>query len=173
MGTNFYMITTNKKLVEKYFSSEYELIDAPYFGYEIHIGKRSGGWKPLFEAHSNAYSSVKEMKEFIRRHKKDIRIFDEYDREFSLEELEDELITWGEKQAVKYMKYVPDGVPDKIFGFKTYLVESTEDDYDIKIPYDHMEYEKLDIYGDNKRYRQNSRYFKDKDGYDFTTGSFS
>ena len=39
MGTNYYMMTKSKKLVEKYFPCEYEIVDTPYFGYEIHIGK--------------------------------------------------------------------------------------------------------------------------------------
>ena len=49
MGTNYYMIMKDKELVTKYFDNEYELTDLPYFGYEVHIGKRSCGWKPLFE----------------------------------------------------------------------------------------------------------------------------
>ena len=44
MGTNFYMMTKSKKLVEKHFPYEYEIVDTPYFGYEIHIGKRSCGY---------------------------------------------------------------------------------------------------------------------------------
>lgn len=173
MGTNFYMMTKSKKLVEKHFPCEYEIVDTPYFGYEIHIGKRSAGWKPLFQEHKNAYDSVKGMKEFIRKHQKSIRIFDEYCREFTLEELEDELITWGEQQQIRYMKHIPEGVPDEVFGGKKYLVESTKDDYDITIPFDHMEYEKLEIERDNWRYGRQSYYSKDKDGYDFMKGDFS
>lgn len=43
------MMTTDKKLVKKYFNGEYEIIDDPYLGYEIHIGKRSMGWKRMKE----------------------------------------------------------------------------------------------------------------------------
>ena len=32
------MMTKSKNLVEKYFPCEYEIVDTPYFGYEIHIG---------------------------------------------------------------------------------------------------------------------------------------
>ena len=56
MGTNYYMIMKDKELVTKYFDNEYELTDSPYFCYEVHIGKRSCGWKPLFEWHENAYN---------------------------------------------------------------------------------------------------------------------
>lgn len=172
MGTNFYMITTNKKLTETYFPDEYTLTDTPYFGYEIHIGKRSAGWKPLFEEHKNAYDSVEAMKKFIQDHADDIRIFDEYHREFSLEELEDELITWGSQQEIRYMKFVPNGVHDELFGGKKYFVESTKDDYDITIPYDHLEYEKLDAQRWHGSFPYQSHYWKDKNGYDFLNGSF-
>jgi glycosyltransferase involved in cell wall biosynthesis len=97
---------------------------------------------------------------------------DEYCREFTIEELEDELITWGEQQEIRYMKHIPEGVPDEVFGGKKYLVESTKDDYDITIPFDHMEYEKLEIERDNWRYGRQSYYSKDKDGYDFMKGDF-
>ena len=68
-------MTKSKKLVEKYFPYEYEIVDTPYFGYEIHIGKRSGGWKPLFQEHKNAYDSVEGMKEFIKKYQKKYSYF--------------------------------------------------------------------------------------------------
>ena len=71
------MMTTDKELVKKYFNGEYEIVDDPYLGYEIHIGKRSAGWKPLFEAHDNAYTSVSEMLDFVMNHP-EIHIFNEY-----------------------------------------------------------------------------------------------
>ena len=166
-------MTKSKKLVEKHFPYEYEIVDTPYFGYEIHIGKRSCGWKPLFQEHKNAYDSVDGMKEFIKKYQKSIRIFDEYCREFTLEQLEDELINWGEQQEIRYMKHIPEGVPDEVFGGKKYLIESTKDDYDITIPFDHMEYEKLDPYKEHWRYESKPFYKKDKDGYDFATREFS
>lgn len=175
MGTNFYMMTKNKELVETYFSGEYEIVDFPCFGYEIHIGKRSLGWKPCFEWHEKAYKSIEEMKNFISDHSDDIEIYDEYGSKFTLEGLQFELIDWGEQQETRYIKYVPEGVHDKIFGGKTYLTEGTKDDHDITIPYDHLEYDKLDPYNE-KRWRDPLRepmYIKDKDGYDFTKGRFS
>lgn len=166
-------MTKNKKFVEKYFPYEYEIVDTPYLGYEIHIGKRSAGWAPLFQEHKNAYSSVEEMKEFIKKHQKKIRIFDEYTTEFNLEDLEEELITWGKQQKIRHMKYIPEGVPDEVFGGKKYLIESTKDDYDITVPFDHIEYEKLDPYREFDKYGGQSHYLKDKDGYDFMKGDFS
>lgn len=171
MGTNYYMMTKDKDLVEKYFPNEYEIVDTPYFGYQIHIGKRSAGWQPLFQEHKNAYNSVSEMKEFIKSHCS-IKIFDEYGRKFTLMQLQKELIDWGKCQEVKYMKHIPEGVPDELFGGKKYLIESTKDDYDITIPFDHIEYERLDIERNNWRLERESYYFKDKDGYDFMKNDF-
>lgn len=163
----------DKKFVEKYFPNEYEIVDTPYFGYEVHIGKQSFGWKPLFQSHEDAYHSVAEMKEFIAQHSQYIHIFDEYGKEFTLDQLEETLINWGEHQKIRYMKYIPDGVPDEIFGGKKYLVESTKDDYDITIPFNHIEYERLDPYKERSRFDNEPFYIKDKDGYEFHKGDFS
>lgn len=167
------MTTTNKNFVEKYFSDEYELVDSPYFGYEIHIGKRSIGWKPLFQGHNKAYKSVEEMKQFITNNYDLLKIYDEYGKYFTLNELQEELIDWGKNQSVRYMKYIPEGVPDEVFGGKKYLIESTADEYDITIPFDHIEYEKLDPYKERWINNGTSHYSKDKDGYDFMKGDFS
>ena len=45
------MMIKRKKVGEKDFPYEYEIVDTPDFGYEIHIGKKSYGWKPLFQEH--------------------------------------------------------------------------------------------------------------------------
>ena len=100
MSTNYYMMTTNKELVNKYFDGEYEIVDDPYLGYQIHIGKRSLGWRPLFEAHENAYDSVSEMLEFITIHP-EIHILDEYGKSLSITQLKEELIDWAECQEKK------------------------------------------------------------------------
>lgn len=174
MGTNYYMMIKDKELVTKYFDNEYELTDSPYFGYEVHIMKLSYGWKPLFEWHGNAYKSVEDMLKFLEFHRMDIEIFDEYGKQYTIEGLKEEFTSHVNREP-KYMKHIPEGIPNHIFGGRDYLVESTEDDYDIKMPYDHVEYHKLDPYSE-KRYIDESReplYFHDKDGYDFTKECFA
>lgn len=175
MGTNFYLITQSKEIRNKFFTdSDYELTDEPIWGYEVHIAKTSFGWKTLWEDHS-FYHSVEELRKFYKKHKTYIYIYDEYNKFYTWEDFEKRVINWENEQPVRYMKYVPEGNYNEIFGGKDYLTESTEDDYDIKMPYDHVEYHKLDPYNE-KRWIDESRepmYFHDKDGYDFTKGRFS
>lgn len=143
------MMTTDKELVKKYFDGEYEIVDDPYLGYEIHIGKRSAGWKPLFEAHDNAYTSVSEMLDFIMNHP-EIHIFDEYGESFSIAQLKEELIDWAENQEKIMIHY---------------------DDYigEIQSPIDHVEMDRRD----NRNPWLKIHYWHDKDGYDFTDRPFS
>ena len=149
MSTNYYMMITDKELVKKYFDGEYEIVDDPYLGYEIHIGKRSAGWKPLFEAHDNAYTSVSEMLNFIMNHP-EIHIFDEYGESLSIVQLTEELIDWAENQDKRMIHY---------------------DDYigEIWSPIDHVEMDRRD----SRNLWLKIKYWHDKDGYDFTDRMFS
>ena len=87
----------------------------------------------------------------------------------SLNELEDGLINWGEHQAVKYMKYnaQESDLDDIRFDI------STKDDYDIRAPFDHIEYNKVidRLAPELKTYR--GHYTHDKDNYDFVSGWWS
>ena len=130
------MMTTDKELVNKYFDGEYEIVDDPYLGYEIHIGKRSAGWKPLFEAHDNAYTSVSEMLNFIMNHP-EIHIFDEYGESLSIAQLKEELIDWAEKQEKRIIHY---------------------DDYigDIESPIDHIEMNQIETWRGCRLYKEDA-----------------
>lgn len=163
MSTNYYMLSQDKKFVEKYFHGEYQLTDTPVFGYEIHIGKRSMGWKPLFQEHKNAYGSVEGLVDFITKHS--VVLYDEYGTILTEKELKENLIDWEEKQSKKYYRFVPEGLVDKPFGWKEYLqLVNENDEYDIVSPFDHKEYQELmksvepfDI-----------KFSNDKNGYSFT-----
>ena len=144
------MMTTDKELVKKYFNGEYEIVDDPYLGYEIHIGKRSGGWKPLFEEHDNAYTSVSEMLKFLKEHRDKIEIYDEYGDLHTITQLKEELIDWAENQEKRIIHY------DDYIGY-------------IEAPIDHVEMEQID----KRNLWLNIRYWHDKDGYDFTDRPFS
>lgn len=149
MSTNYYMITTDKNLVEKYFPFEYEITDDPYLSYEIHIGKRSLGWKPLFEAHKNAYDSVAGLLYFLSENKNKIEIYDEYGKLHTIEQLKEELIDWGDYQTKKVIEYERVG-----------KIQSPIDH--VEIAEKESEYSWVDI-----------NYWHDRDGYDFTDRSFS
>lgn len=141
------MMTTNKELVHKYFPEEYEIVDEPYLGYEIHIGKRSCGWKPLFQAHKNAYASVSEMMRFIMEHP-EVQIFDEYGDSLSIEQLKEELIDWAECQEKRIIDY--EGVGK------------------VQVPIDHVEISERESDWSLIKVE----YWHDEDGYDFTDREF-
>lgn len=84
---------------EKQRSIRWRIEDAAYIGYDmIHIGKRSRGWKPIFEK-CEEFKSVRGMKKWYDENKSDYEIVDEYDVVLTWSELEDELINWdGERE---------------------------------------------------------------------------
>jgi hypothetical protein len=59
----------------------------------IHLGKRSGGWKFVWNFHDNKYYSNKEeLFKFIRSG----RVVDEYGKEIEVEEFIEMALNWGE-----------------------------------------------------------------------------
>lgn len=64
---------------------------------EIHIGKSSVGWKPIFEK-TRFYSSVEEIRGFYEENKEAITITNEYREELTFEELENGLINWNKER---------------------------------------------------------------------------
>lgn len=150
MGTNYYLFTKDKKTAQKYAPYSYLLVDVPDFGYEIHIGKCSMGWLPLFEAHSNGIRSIKEYKAAYDTGK--FKIYDEYNREYNWTEFEEKVLKHNggiagvmpreyigrDKDSIFYDPNMPDWVPVSHFDTK----------------YAYM-------------------YFKDEQGYEFTEGDFS
>jgi hypothetical protein len=150
MGTNYYLFTKNKKAAQKHAPYSYSLVDVPDFGYEIHIGKCSMGWLPLFEAHSHGIRSVQQYKEAYDTGC--FKIYDEYNREYNWEQFEETVLKHNggvagvipreyierDKDSIFYDENLPDWVPISHFDTK---------------------------YADH--------YFKDDEGYEFTEGEFS
>lgn len=91
MGTNFYI---RKKIEEADKKAIQELLDkddmegvknyAEEHPNEIHIGKRSYGWKFLWDAHEFRYfePTKESLHEFLRAHD----IYDEYGRKYTFEQ---------------------------------------------------------------------------------------
>ena len=150
MGTNFYLMTKNKSIAEKI--GDFELTDKPDWGYEIHIGKRSCGWLPLFQSHPGI-KSVKDFEYYCTM--PDVRIYNEYYEEFTWEQLKEELIYWngGVDGAVprRYHEPIDPSLP--------YV------DHDMPnwTPVSHFDY-------GNGKYA--SHYWKDSEGFEFTDGEF-
>lgn len=99
MSTNYYLVSKNQEWVHTYFD-DYILSEYPYLGFKIHIGKRSSGWKPAFQVNYPAWTSVKDMLEFLYEHEDMYELFDEYDRKISIQGLKENLIDWqGERDG--------------------------------------------------------------------------
>ena len=63
----------------------------------IHLGKRSGGWKFCWNFHKNKhYSNKEELLEFIRSG----RVVDEYGEEWNVEEFIAMALEWGEPNGL-------------------------------------------------------------------------
>lgn len=166
MSTNYYAYTRNRDIVYKHFDhskcqDEFEISDCialPEMGYLIHLGKRSCGWKPVFQTHLDAYSSVEGMLEFFRAHPDDFLFYDEYFEQMPLEKLKEELIDWNKDTPTVYYKKA---------DYRGRFVEvQPGEPYDFTGPIDHAEY--MRVFPSP----YDSHRWKDKDGYDFLDGDF-
>jgi len=150
MGTNFYMRTKNKQIAKEI--GEYELSDEPDFHYEIHLGKRSGGWLPLLQA-APGIKSVKDIEHYCTM--PDVQIFNEYSEELTWEQLKEELIYWNGGY---------DGAIPKTKVERNPTWQFYDPDMPNHVPVSHFEY-------GNGKYA--SYYFKDEGGWEFDETDFS
>ena len=107
MGTNFYLMSRNKKLMREHFAVEteytikdieYEIVDEPYLGYEVHLCKLSAGWRPLFQRHK-AISTFKELEEFCLKNKSMVSIYDEYGRRYTWKQYFERVYNHSQRKA--------------------------------------------------------------------------
>jgi len=104
MGTNFYLMTSDRQKRDKWFDEyECELTDTPEWGYEVHIAKTSCGWKPLFEAHKRI-RSVRDIKAAISD---GFRVVDEYGTFYNLDEFVDRVVKFNaeNQDAISHQCY--------------------------------------------------------------------
>jgi len=105
MGTNYYFKKKDSskimKMIEEncFYDKDY-LYDLERKLTELHIGKSSGGWRPLFQK-TKYYSSISELENFYNKNKDNLTILDEYGDEFSWDMLAIELINWNQYSNVK------------------------------------------------------------------------
>lgn len=159
MGTNFYMITKNKEMAQRYAPYSYELTDTPYFGYEIHVAKTSFGWLPLFQEHKDGINSVAEYK--VAYDTNEFKIYDEYGCEYNWDAFDDRVLKFNggvlgaqEPKKIEQNKY-----------FRWY--DKSMPDY---CPVSH-------ISGSLQSYKFDglfaNDYFVDADGFEFSRSEFS
>lgn len=167
MGTNYYMMTTDKQFVKENFINEYELTDEPYLAYEIHMCKCSMGWKTSFRSHPMAYTSVKHMVEFLKSNRDRFKIYDEYSEEQDLDEFIDYIVN-RDKNSPKH-RYI---WKRSEFSDLT-ICDDAEEDY-IETPFDHIEYFEFERKHNpyTNTYYQDE-YYNDDEGYNFIDCDFS
>ena len=159
MGTNFYMITKNKEMAQRYAPYSYELTDEPYFGYEIHVAKTSCGWLPLFQGHKDGINSVAEYKAAYDTN--EFKIYDEYGCEYNWDAFDDRVLKFN--GGVLNMQN-----PEKIEQDKNSPY------YDKNLP---KYYPVSHIGGNPQSYKYDNWFasdnFKDPDGFEFSRSEFS
>lgn len=149
MGTNFYMITKSKETRDEYFGWDYELTDAPDWGYKIHIAKTSMGWLPLFQAHE-CFESIKQLKELYDTGK--FIFADEYGNVYNWEEFD--------KRVLQFNGGIQGVAPREEIAIDLYDPRMPK-----YIPVSHFDY--------NYNSYSPMEYFTDDDGYEFTRREFS
>lgn len=187
MGTNFYLMSRNKELMQTHFASksewgvfdeEYSIVDEPYLGYECHLNKLSGGWLPLFQRHK-AFQTFNQLKDFYEEHKEEIDIYDEYGKRYSWDKYFDRVYKHSlrEKEPMKWVYGI-----DEVFHDKRptlHLVPCQEKEAEIYLPFNHKEYAKSEAEAARRLrvprgYVMELKYWDDPDYlFDWTEGEFS
>lgn len=85
---------------------------------EIHIGKRSCGWKPTFQV-LEQFSNMKELEKFYNNNKDKLIIKSEYGNIMTWDELTKELFEWdkGDRSSVR------DAIVEGYMGDNYYYVD--------------------------------------------------
>lgn len=191
MGTNYYFFTKNKKLAKEYFPWVNDLMDRPDdgavltdnpdFGYEIHLNKLSYGWKPLLQRHPKAFTTFKKLEEFYHAHEDDLKIYDEYNREYTFEEYKEELISHSKVESipVKWVYEINELFPRTDGKPSLEIKKCKPEEADLFTPFDHIKYGETEKAARKKYkvpldYWESEMYYDNDPDYDFdwTSGEF-
>lgn len=186
MGTNFYLMSKSKKLMREYFSvkrdygftdEEYEIVDEPYLGYEVHLNKLSAGWRPLFQKHRKI-STFKELEDFCLKNNNVVGIYDEYGKKYTWEQYYDRVYSHSQRKPEPF-KWVYE--IDTIFNNSrktVHTIPCTEQEAEIYMPFCHRIYNEKEKQA-RKRFKiydsrgVNVKYWEDPDyPFDWTEGDF-
>lgn len=116
MGTNFYIKKymtpeQKKEVIDAINNDQYdEARDIMNEVKDIHIGKRSAGWKFLWDA--NEFKYFEPTKESLIEWLKSGQIIDEYDQEFTFDEFWNDCLNgfWDGYDAITYEKDHPERI---------------------------------------------------------------
>lgn len=186
IGTNFYLMSRNKKLMREYFAVEteytikdieYEIVDEPYLGYKVHLCKLSAGWRPLFQRHKTI-STFKEVEKFCLKNKSMVSIYDEYGRRYTWKQYFKKVYNHSQRKAEprKWIYDIDPIFPDN--GARLHMASCTEQEAEIYMPFCHREYnenEKLakERFHVHERIWGDEKSWEDPDyPFDWTEGEF-
>lgn len=186
MGTNFYLMSRNKKLMREYFAVEteytikdieYEIVDEPYLGYNVHLCKLSAGWRPLFQRHKTI-STFKEVEEFCLKNKSMVSIYDEYGRRYTWKQYFKKVYNHSQRKAEprKWIYDIDPIFPDN--GPRLHMASCTEQEAEIYMPFCHREYNEKEKLA-KERFHVHERIWSDEKSwedpdypFDWTEGEF-
>ena len=148
METQEVKVIDFKKLIRENFAVEknygvtdveYELVDEPYLGYQIHLNKLSCGWRPLFQRHKNI-KSFKQLEGFCMKNNNIVEIYDEYGEKYTWKQYYDKVYNHSQCKP-KPFKWVYE--IDLLFKDNKptlHVVPCTESEAEIYMPFCHKEY---------------------------------
>ena len=186
MGTNFYLMSKSKKLMRENFAvendygitdEEYEIVDEPYLGYQVHLNKLSCGWRPLFQRHKNI-KTFKELEDFCLKNKNVVGIYDEQGKKYTWKQYYDRVYSHSQRKPEPF-KWVYE--IDTIFNDSRptlHVVHCTEQEAEIHIPFCHKEYDEQEKQAQRcfhvyERSWRDAKYWEDPDyPFDWTEGEF-
>ncbi len=138
MGTNFYIkrrLSQKKKneLIRYIQTDQYDEV-VEELPKSIHLGKRSYGWKFLWDA--NDFKYFKPTKDSFERFLKSGLIFDEYGRQFSYEKfIEDEVGKSLDQgyDAESYYKDHPDESNNEYWAYRKYTIDHFRNHFGLEV----------------------------------------
>jgi len=109
MSTNYYFeVKNSEEVINKIqeiskFISQESIEKIEHELKFIHIGKRSAGWKPIFQA-QEYFKTIEELKQFYNKHVEELIIKSEYNEIMTWNELEEELFKWSSEDGKSSVK---------------------------------------------------------------------